>query len=255
MNNLLDRPPLVFALSFLALWLSTWIGTTFIRRNTNLTQGVREDVGTILAATLTLNALIIGFTFSMAVGRYEQRKTYEEAEANAIGTEYLRADLLPAADAVKVRSLLRKYLDQRVLFYITRDEKQRQDVGAYTTQLQTELWVVVRRAAEAQPTPTAALTVAGMNDVLNAEGYTQAAWWNRIPTAAWLLMASLAITGNLLVGYDTDNSRTRRLLLIVVPCLLSISFFLIADLDSPRGGVIRVNPQNLTRLVDSIRDH
>jgi len=68
-------------------------------------------------------------------------------------------------------------------------------------------------------------------------------------------MASIAITGNLLVGYDTDNSRTRRLLLIVVPCLLSISFFLIADLDSPRAGVIRVNPQNRISLVDSVRDH
>ena len=68
-------------------------------------------------ATLTLLALIIGFTFSMALNRYDQRKIYEEEEANAIGTEYLRAELLPAADAAKVRTLLLNYLDQRVLFY------------------------------------------------------------------------------------------------------------------------------------------
>jgi hypothetical protein len=255
MNSLLDRPLLVFGLSFFVMWLSTWIGATYIRRDANLPQGVREDVGTILAATLTLNALIIGFTFSMAVGRYEQRKTYEEAEANAIGTEYLRADLLPATEAANVRSLLRKYLDQRVLFYIARAEKQQQNIDTYTTQLQTQLWDAVRGAAQSQPTPIVALTVAGMNDVLNSQGYTQSAWWNRIPSAAWLLMVSIAIIGNLLVGYDAVKSRTPRTLLVVVPCILSISFFLIADLDSPRGGIIRVSPRNLASLVDSLRDH
>jgi hypothetical protein len=57
----------------------------------------------------------------MAISRYDQRKNYEEAEANAIGTEYLRADLLPTADRSNVRALLRNYLDQRILFYETRD--------------------------------------------------------------------------------------------------------------------------------------
>ena len=64
-----------------------------------------------------LLGLLIGFGFSMASSRYDQRKVYEEAEANAIGTEYVRADLLPAADGAKVRDLLKKYTDQRILFY------------------------------------------------------------------------------------------------------------------------------------------
>ena len=68
----------------------------------------------MLTATLTLLALIIGFTFSMAVSRYDLRKNYEEAEANAIGTELLRADLLPADDAANTRRLLRGYLDPHV---------------------------------------------------------------------------------------------------------------------------------------------
>jgi hypothetical protein len=77
---------------------------------------LRDDFGLILAATLTLLALIIGFSFSMATARYDQRKNYEEQEANAIGTEYVRADLLSPVEAAKVRSLLGSYLDQRVLF-------------------------------------------------------------------------------------------------------------------------------------------
>ena len=83
-------------------------------------------------AALTLLSLLIGFTFSMAISRYDQRKTYEEAEANAIGTEYVRLGVLPEADAARVRALLKDYLDQRVLFYTNRDANQLQQVNART---------------------------------------------------------------------------------------------------------------------------
>jgi hypothetical protein len=103
MHVLTDLPVLLFALSFLVLWFSAWTGAQLRRRLRGLEDAEHEDVGVIEGAALTLLALIIGFSFSMAVGRYEQRKNYEEAEANAIGTEYVRASLLPAADAARVR--------------------------------------------------------------------------------------------------------------------------------------------------------
>jgi hypothetical protein len=103
--------------------------------------------------------LIIAFGFSMATGRYDQRKNYEEAEANAIGTEYVRAHLLSAADAAKVRALLRNCLDQRVLYYVTHDTQQVQQINARTAQLQSELWSAVVAQAAAQPTPMVALAV------------------------------------------------------------------------------------------------
>src|ERR1039458_3681752 len=124
MNHQAEYPPLVFALSFIAMWLSARVGWWFHRRWGALDDETHQDFGFILAATLTLLGLIIGFSFSMATSRYDQRKNYEEAEANAIGTEYVRADLLPAADAARVRELLRKYLNERVLFYEAHDEQQ-----------------------------------------------------------------------------------------------------------------------------------
>ncbi|HVO24361.1 MAG TPA: hypothetical protein VMW56_12110, partial [Candidatus Margulisiibacteriota bacterium] len=139
----MDYPFLVFALSFVVLWLSERIGAFVLRRQQKLQEAIRKDLGVVLAAALTLLGLIIGFSFSMAVSRYDQRKNYEEAEANAIGTEYVRADLLPAADAARVRALLANYLDQRVLFYITRDKQQIRQINARTAQLQTELWSAV----------------------------------------------------------------------------------------------------------------
>ena len=114
--------------------------------------GVRENLSVILAASLTLLGLIIEFDVSMAISRCQPRKNYGEAEANAIGTEYLRADLLPAADAARVRSLLRKYLDERLLFYNARDEQQLRQINASTAPLQSELEVAIRATAAAQPT-------------------------------------------------------------------------------------------------------
>ncbi len=242
-------------LSLVVLWLSVRIGVSFRKRRQGLDENEREDFGIIMAAILTLLGLIIGFSFSMAITRYDQRKNLEEAEANAIATEYVRVDFLPAPDAARVRPLLKNYLDQRILFYGTRDDRQLDQIDAATAQLETDLWSAVQVPAAAQPTPLVALTATGMNDVLNSKGYTQAAWWNRIPTAAWVLMAVIAICCNLLIGYGARRGEARTTLLLVLPLIVSISFCLIADIDSPRGGVVRVRAQNLVSLSQSLHTH
>ena len=252
MTYVTDHPLIFFAFSFSSLMLSEWIGASISKRRRKLTDDVREDFGIIQAATLTLLSLLIGFSFSMAVDRYNQRKIYEEEEANAIGTEYLRIGLLPAADVAGVRALLLNYLDQRVLFYTSIDEQQIRQINAQTAKLQAELWSAVQASAVAQPTPVVALAVAGMNDVLNSQGYTQAAWWNRIPVPAWGLMVVIAIFCNVLIGYSARSPKTEPILLLILPLIVAIAFFLIADIESPRGGLIRVNPQNLLSLSQSL---
>ena len=246
-------PFVVLALSLFVTWLSVWIGVFLRKRHKELDPDVCRDLDIILASTLTLLGLIIGFTFSMAINRYDQRKNYEEAEANAIGTEYVRAGMLSDADAARVRTLLRDYLEQRILFYETRDERDLQQINGRTAKLQTELWSAVEVPAKAQQTPVLALALSGMNDVLNSQGYTQAAWWNRIPAGAWFLMAAAAICCNLLVGYTAHRATEGYIRLMILPLILSIAFFLIADIDGPRRGIIRVLPQNLISLAQSLQ--
>lgn len=250
MSKLLSHPLGVFAFAVVAQWLAALIGDVFGKRRRTAAAPGQGDFATALSATLTLLALIIGFSFSMAIGRYDLRKTYEEAEANAIGTEFVRVDLLPAANAAALRELLKKYLDQRILFYGARDNRRLDEINADTAKLQGVLWSAVVRPAAANPTPLMALVVSGMNDVLNAQGYTQAAWWNRIPQETWMLMAVIAIFANLLLGYG--ERRTSRSILFVLPVIVSCAFALIADIDSPRGGAIRVLPQNLIALSQSL---
>jgi len=246
-----DGPFAVFALALIAQGLAAYIGDVLRKRAHVFRQGERHDFNTVQAATFTLLALIIGFTFSMAVSRYDQRKTLEEAEANAIGTEYLRADLLPGDTGARTRELLRKYLDLRIAFYEESDTRIAAEIGQQTASVQDALWVVVSPAAASHPTPTTALAILGMNDVLNSQGYTTAAWWNRIPVGAWAMMVLMAVACNLLVGYG--ERRKGELFLFILPVVVSIAFFLIADLDSPHGGVIHVHPHNLLAAAQSMK--
>jgi hypothetical protein len=252
MYRLTDNPWLVFGLSLVALWLCAQLGASARRRQEAHGEQAPETFTIVLTASLTLLGLIVGFTFSMAVSRYDQRKNYEAEEANAIGTEYVRAGLMPPGDGATTRLLLRSYLDQRILLYDSRGEDGRKELRQRITQLQRQLWSAVQNAALAQPSALTALAASGMNDVLNSQAYTQAAWWNRIPSAAWLLMWLIALLCNVMVGYAARGATVRSLLLFILPLLIATAFMLIADIDSPRGGVIRVTAQNLLSLSEQM---
>jgi hypothetical protein len=254
MSHPTDHPLLIFVAALLAFWLATRVGQA-AHRTRQLDAESREDLGVVLAASLTLLGLLIGFAFSMAVSRFDQRKTYEEAEANAIGTEYIRTGLQTAAEGALTRGLLDRYLDQRIQFYAVRDDQRLQQLAAETERLQPQLWQAVAAPALAQPNSLSALLVSGMNDVFDAQGYAQAGWWNRIPAAAWLLMAFVALVCNVLLGFNAREAHSRSILSVILPLILAIALCLIADIDSPRGGVIHVVPQNLLSLQRSTQAH
>jgi hypothetical protein len=251
MFRVTDYPLLVFAVSLTLLWLAIRIGAVLARR-WKRDEDHKDDFNLVLSATLTLLGLIIAFTFSMAVGRYDQRKNLEAEEANAIGTEYMRATLLPGPDAARARSLLKEYTQQRILFYTADHPGAMPEVDARTLQLQKDMWTLVAAAAGAAPHPVMALIVSGMNDVLNSQGYAQAAAWNRIPRSAWILMLAISLLCHVLVGFRARNLQAERLLLLALPLAMAISFSLIADVDAPRRGLIRVEPKNLLSLAESL---
>ena len=189
----------------------------------------------------------------MATTRYDLRKSLEEEEANAIGTEYVRVDLLPQDAAAKARSLLVHYTDLRIEFYKTRSLDDLNRINSETSAVQNQLWETIAAPAKAQPTTNTMLAASGMNDVLNSQGYTQAAWWNRIPRAAWILMFAIAIVSHVLLGYGAHSKSS--FLSIILPLMIAIAFMLIADIDSPRGGLIRVQPQNLEAFAAGLGGH
>jgi hypothetical protein len=250
MRSDFDNPLIVFVIAMVAQSVAVFAGDFLRKRSHLLREDERHDFDTVRTTTMTLFALIIGFTFSMAVSRYDQRKTLEEGEANAIGTEYLRAGLLPDDLGMQAKELLRNYLRLRIAFYENDEARIGESLDQDTANAQADLWKVALSAAARQPTPVVALVVSGMNDVFNSQGYTLAAWRNRIPVGAWALMGVMAIFCGLLVGYG--ERRKSGVIVFILPVVASVAFLLIADLDSPRGGTIRVHAQNLAALSRSV---
>jgi hypothetical protein len=245
-----NYPLLASVLALALLVISARVGDAQSKRKGVPKEDERVDYGPLVGATLTLLFFITGFVFMMAVGRYDLRKTCEQAEAIAIRTQYSRADLLAPADAAKVQTLLRKYLDQRILFYTTRSSGRASEISADTVRLQAELWSTLRPALAAVPPPLMGVLVTGMDDVTNSQRSSEAAWLNRIPVAAWVLMTAIGIGCCWLIGYRAR--RTDWVAFMIVPIGVSVCFFLMADLDSPRGGAIHVAPVNLSSLSQSL---
>ena len=252
MKAFVDRPELMFLVLLLLLIGAVVFGALVLRRIAPLPVDERDDFNVVQTATLTLLALLIGFSLSMAVNRYDQRKNLEEGEANAIGTEYVRADLADARTRDPMRAALVRYVKLRLAEYRTRDPGELARINRDTASLQSELWTMAAQVAREMPTPIGALVVAGMNDALNSQDYSEAARNNRIPLGAWMLMIVIALCGCAVQGYGARGKIRRGLLVVILPVTVALSLALIADIDSPRGGIIHVDPTNLARLLKSL---
>jgi hypothetical protein len=249
-SGMVDFPLLVFVVSFAMLVVAAWVGDFLRKRSKSSAEANRDDSGVVLAGTLTLLGLIIGFSFSMATSRYDLRKNAEQVEANAVAVLYMRADLLPPADAAKVHQMVKNYLDQRIAFYSTRDRSQLDRIDDETGQIEKDLWSTIEAAVEPLPPQLEGLFISATNDLVVSQLSTRAVWVNRIPTGAWVLIVVTSIGCNFLIGYRARQ--TDWLVFLVMPVAVSISLFLIADLDSARGGGIRVRPNNLIGLSQSL---
>ncbi|MBK5344648.1 hypothetical protein JFU48_25105 [Pseudomonas sp. TH49] len=214
-----------------------------------------EDFRMILGASLSLLALLIGFTLSMSINGFNSRQAGEEMEAAAINAAYIRMDLLPAEDGPKIQSLLIDYLDKRLQFYGTHAPLKQKNIHLETIDIQNKLWSSISLAANSKQTPITALTVTGINDVLSTQRKTQANWRNQIPLAAWLLLSLVAACCNVMLGYNARGVRRSAALLLILPLMISMSFMMIGDIDAPGRGIIRVKPVNLEFLNETLKTH
>ncbi|HEY2021760.1 hypothetical protein [Paraburkholderia sp.] len=252
MSSFVDHPAVMFVVLLISFAGAIAFGASVLRRFVTLSGEERDDFSIVQTSTLTLLALLIGFTLSMAVNRYDQRKNLEENEANAVGTEYARADVVDASIGAPMKAELIHYAQLRREHFQTRDPGELARIDDQTAHSQAVLWRLAAQVAKDQPNPIGAAVMTGMNDVLNSQDYSEAARENRIPPGAWALMIVIALLACAVQGYGAKGHIRRGLLIVVLPITVALSLGLIADIDSPRGGIIHVQPQNLTRLVRSL---
>jgi hypothetical protein len=249
---LVDHPVVFFVTTLTLLIVSARVGVAASARGHKLTSADRAEFDLVRNAMFTLLGLMVGFAISMAVSRYDLRKSYEEAEANAIGTEYLRLDLMPPETTAAARALLRTYVDERIAFYLDHNPNRQEKNDEATIATMNALWAAIAPVAKARQTPTDALVASGMNDVLNAQGYTLAAWRNRLPVEVWMLLILIAAGCNFLVGFGAERlSPTTH---AVLPIAAALAFLLIADVEGPRNGFVQVSPVNIDDVASSMRE-
>lgn len=214
-----------------------------------------NSVGSVQAAVLGLLSLLLGFTFAVAFSRYDTRRQLVIKEANAIGTTWLRASLLPEAERAPVRDLLRRYVKLRVDPAADLDDPLvfRKAV-VQNDLLQNELWQNAEAASREAASPITALFVSALNDTFDASSERIAASMAFIPSAVSFLLLTVAAVGCFISNYDVGLLGRRFVLQgIMLPLLMSFSMLVIFDFVRSRRGMIRIDVQPLIELQASMQ--
>ncbi len=215
---------------------------------------VRSLTGSIQASILGLLALLLGFTFSMSMQRYDSRSHALIDEANAIGTTVLRAELLPEAYRGEVSALLRRYVEMRIeigkIDLSNRD--QRQEFNGEITDIQRSLWTAATAATQEDPRPvTTGAFVAALNAMIDSQGKRNALLHMQVPEAVLLLLFVVFITSGGILGYSSGLSGRRITVpTVLVSFLIVLIVFIIIDLDRPKRGLIQVDQRPMLQLLD-----
>jgi hypothetical protein len=218
-------------------------------------QPRKGQIGGIQGAVLGMLALLLGFTFSMAVGRYENRRELVVKEANAIGTTYLRASFLPDAHKTTIENLLRHYVDVRLDFYDAGGDRVKIAAAEQAAaQIQHELWTQTVAAGKEAPTPITATFINTLNETIDLDATRLNALRSHVPGAVWLLLLIVAGAGCFASGYNAGTSGERTGFSdALLPLLIAVVITLIADFDRPRHGLIGISQQPLLDLKQSLQ--
>lgn len=210
--------------------------------------------GSIQGAVLGLLGLLLGFSFAMAVGRYENRRSLVLEEANSIGTTWLRTDFLNTPHREQMQDLLVRYTRHRIDAAALEDPAALASARREIADFHRELWVTARAAVSHQPTPLHATFITSLNETIDLDASRVAASRNHVPGAVWLLLMVVSGCGSWASAYGNGAIGPRSAFSqLVFPLLIGIVITLIADIDRPQKGLIGVSQLPLEELLESIK--
>ncbi len=219
---------------------------------------VKSLTGSIQASILGLLALLLGFTFSMSMQRYDNRSMALIDEANAIGTAILRVQLLPEKFRFEAEGLFREYIGLRVdigQLDLTKTEERKIYIEKIAN-LQNNLWALAISATEVDPRPvTTGAFVTSLNDVIDSQGKRNALLQMQVPEVVLILLFIVFISSGGIMGYSAGLSGKRMFAPIaLVSLLITLIVFIIIDLDRPKRGLIQVNQSVMIELLNNVKN-
>lgn len=213
-------------------------------------EGFKEPMGVLQGAVLGIVGLLLAFSMSLAVGRYEDRRAALVAEANAIGTTWLRAQTLQEPQRSRSLALLVDYTDLAIRSTHERiDSDGLRRTTAAEGVLQRRLWRLAGQSLAGAPVASAPrLYVETLNDMIDQQTVRISSLSNRVPESVlWLDVIASAVALGLLAMYIAFVGRG-HVTVVLAALLVAGLLFVIFDLDRPTRGVITVPDTPLTSL-------
>lgn len=230
----------LFAGMLLMLALGRWLGQRSLSQETDV---VRSRLTGIETAIFGLMGLMVAFTFSGAANRYEMRRQLVVDEANAIGTAYLRLDLLPAASQPALREKFRQYTDTRTKVYrLLPDLDASAAQAAIAVTLQNEIWTGTLAALKEAPPQATIVVIPALNQMIDVTTTRAIAQLSHTPKLLFIVVVILTLVCSLLAGYVLANTKTLHVGVYVVTfaVVMTLTVYIIFDLDYPRFGLIQL---------------
>jgi hypothetical protein len=216
----------------------------------------KSHTSALQGATLGLLALLLGFTFAMAVSRYDNRKAVVLEQANAIGTAELRGRLLPAAQAEPAAKLFREYVDCWLAFRAAETDIARiKAAEARASEIENALWNLAREATTTDPhSIPAGLFVSAMNDVIDMHEKRHRSIEDRVPEVVFYLLYLVSAFALGQIAYSSGLSGHRHPVAnVLFACCIALVLVIIMDIDRPRRGLIQVSQESMLRLQESLK--
>jgi hypothetical protein len=231
---------LLFVGMLVLLEVGRWLGQ---RAKAYDEQGARAGLGAVDGAVFGLMGLLIAFTFSRAATQFDTRRQMIAQEANAIGTAWLRLDLLPPGSQPEMRELFRRYLDSRLaVFEKIPDMKAVDDEEARTALLQAQIWARGTAACRQAPDPLTAQVIPALNEMFDVAALRSAGARIHPPAVIFVMLGMLALISALLAGYGMAGGRARSWIHMVgFGLIMAATVYVILDLEYPRRGFIRID--------------
>ncbi len=218
-------------------------------------EGARVGIGPVEGAVYGLLSLLVAFTFSGAASRFDARRHLIVTESNAIGTAYLRIDLLPADAQPALREIFRKYVDSRLATYRKLpDVEAAMAEHARATKLQGEIWTQAVKATKRVESPAATtLVLSSLNDMIDITTTRTVAAKTHPPFAIFAMLFAFAIASSVFAGYGMSAGKGRNWIFVVgYAVVMAVAVFVIVDLEFPRFGLIRID--SVDQLLEEVRD-
>ena len=232
------------AIIFFLILLFNWFGFKFKKWHLEKYPGrVPEDLGAVEGSMLGVMALLLGFTFSIAISKFETRRQITVDEANEIGTAILRCDMYPDSVRNSLRADFKEYIETRIAYYNVGDneEKIRQEI-VKAGEISGRIWK--RVALQAQNPNNIAITtqmIPALNDMIDIVTTRDASRISRVPRLVLLVLLGLVLISAFVLGSDYNGKKRNRILILGYAMAMTLTLTLIVELDRPREGLINLN--------------